>query len=85
MDESGYFMEWVTKLDTKSSRESRKVLLIVVNCNARDQNIATKMKSIKVLFLLPNCTSRLQPCDIETIKTSEIYVKSACYPNLSGQ
>ena len=68
----GIFTEWVTKLDRKFSRENRKVLLIVDNCSAHDQDIATKLKSIKLEFLPPNCTSRLQPCDMGIIKNFKV-------------
>ena len=72
---SAIFIEWVLNLDRKFSKEGRKVLLIVDNCSALDQHIATKLKSIQLEYLPPNCTSQLQPCDMGIIKTFKVFYR----------
>ena len=47
---SDIFTEWVIKLDIKFVRERRKVLLIVNNCSAHDQDIAMKLNAIQLEF-----------------------------------
>ena len=72
---SAISIELVLNLDRKFSKEGRKVLLIVDNCSAHGQHIATKLKSIQLEYLPPNCTSQLQSCDMGIIKNFKVFYR----------
>ena len=61
--DSVLFEEWIREMDTKFTKEKKKVALIIDNCPAHPT--IDNLKSIEVIFLPPNTTSKLQPMDQE--------------------
>ena len=49
--------EWIREMDTKFTKEKKKVTLIIDNCPAHPT--IDNLKSIKLIFLPPNTTSKL--------------------------
>lgn len=70
------FERWMVNLDEKFTTENRKVLFFVDNCSAHDQNIKTKLKSIRLEFFPPNLTSILQPMDKGIIRTIKVHYRN---------
>ena len=56
--DSVLFEEWIREMDTKFTKEKKKVALIIDNCPAHPT--IDNLKSIELIFLPPNTTSKLQ-------------------------
>ena len=76
------FSDLVTKLDRKFPREKWNVFLIDDNCGAHDQDITTKLTSIKLEFLPPNCTSQLHPYHMGIIRHFKVLYQKHLFSKL---
>ncbi|XP_065639650.1 tigger transposable element-derived protein 4-like [Hydra vulgaris] len=59
--DSVLFEEWIREMDTKFTKENKKVAFIIGNCPAHPT--VDNLKYIELIFLPPNTTSKLQPID----------------------
>ena len=78
--DSVLFEEWIRKMDTKFSKEKKKVVLILDNCPAHPT--IDNLKSIELIFLPPNTTSKLQPMDQGVIRSLKAYYKASSLQRL---
>ena len=67
-------------MDTKFTKEKKKVELIIDNCPAHP--MIHKLKSIKLIFLPPNTTSKLQPMHQGVIGSLKAYYKALALQRL---
>ena len=72
--DSVLFEEWIWEMNTKFTKEKKKVALIIDNCPAHPT--INYLKSIKLIFLPPNTTSKLQPIDQGVIRSLKAYYKA---------
>ena len=72
--DSVFFEEWIREMDTKFTKEKKKVALIIDNCPAH--TTIDNLKSIELVFLPPNTTSKLQPMDQGVVRSLKAYYKS---------
>ena len=61
-------------MDTKFTKEKKKVAFIIDNCPA--YRTIDNPKSIELIFLPPNTTSKLQPIDQGVIRSLKAYYKA---------
>ena len=78
--DSVLFEEWIREMDTKFTKEKKKVALIIDNCPAHPT--IDNLKSIELVFLPPNTTSKLQPMDQGVIRSLKAYYKSLALQRL---
>lgn len=71
--DSVLFEEGIREMDTKFTKEKKKVALIIDNCPAHPT--IDNLKSIGLVFLPPNTTSKLQPMDQGVIRYLKAYYK----------
>ena len=76
--DSVLFEEWIPEMDTKFTKEKKKVALIIDNCPAHPT--IDNLNSIELIFLPPNTTFKLQPTDQGVIRPLK-----ACYKALALQ
>nr|XP_047129379.1 tigger transposable element-derived protein 4-like [Hydra vulgaris] len=67
------FEEWIREMDTKFTKEKKKVMFIIGNCLAHPT--VDNLKSIELIFLPPNTTSKLQPMDQGIIRSLKVYYR----------
>ena len=67
-------------MDTKFTKEKKKVALIIDNCPAHPT--INNLKSIELVFLPPNTISKLQPMDQGVIRSLKVYCKSLALQRL---
>ena len=67
-------------MDTKFTKEKKKVVLIIDNCPAHP--MIHNLKSIELIFLPPNTTSKLQPMDQGVIRSLKAYYKALALQRL---
>ena len=67
-------------MDTKFTKEKKKVALIIDNCPAHPT--IDNLKSIELIFLPPNTTSKLQPMDQGVIRSLKAYYKALALQRL---
>ena len=72
--DSVLFEEWIREMNTKFTKEKKKVALIIDNYPAHPT--INYLKSIKLIFLPPNTTSKLQPIDQGVIRSLKAYYKA---------
>ena len=72
--DSVLFEEWIREMDSKFTKEKKKVALIIDNCPAHPT--IDNLKSTELIFLPPNTTSKLQPMDQGVIRSLKAYYKS---------
>lgn len=70
------FEKWIVELDEKFTKEKRNVLFLVDNCSAHNQNVKSKLQSIRLEFFPPNLTSILQPMDKGIIRTIKVHYRN---------
>ena len=70
--DSKIFAGYVRKLDMKFHAESRKIALIINNCQAHSN--VNKLKAIELLFLSPNTSSKTQPMDQGVIRALKLFI-----------
>ena len=68
------FAGYVRKLDMKFHAESRKIALIINNCQAHSN--VNKLKAIELLFLSPNTSSKTQPMDQGVIRALKAFYRT---------
>ena len=78
--DSVLFEEWIREMDTKFTKEKKKVALIIDNCPAHPT--IDNLKSIELIFLPPNTTSKLQPMDQGVIRSLKAYYKALALQRL---
>ena len=74
--DSVLFEDWIREMDTKLTKEKKKVALIIDNCPAHPT--IDNLKSIDLIFLPLNTTSKLQPMDQRVIRSLKAYYKDDC-------
>ena len=78
--DSVLFKECIREIDTKFTKEKKKVALIIDNCPAH--LTINNLKSIELIFLPRNTTSKLQPMDQEVIRSLKAYYKALALQRL---
>ena len=78
--DSVLFEEWIREIDTKFTKEKKKVALIIDNCPAH--LTINNLKSIELILLPRNTTSKLQPMDQEVIRSLKAYYKALALERL---
>ena len=68
------FEEWIQEIDTKFTKEKKKVALIIDNCP--EHPTIDNLKFIELIFLPPNTTSKLQPMGQGVIRSLKAYYKA---------
>jgi hypothetical protein len=63
----------MTKLNKKTTKENRNILMFVDNCSAHIESL--KLSDINFVFLPSNTTSRSQPLDTGIIKAFKAYYR----------
>ena len=74
------FEEWIREMDTKFTKEKKKVALIIDNCPAHPT--IDNLESIELIFLPPNTSSKLQPMDQGVIRSLKAYYKALAWQRL---
>ena len=69
--DSVLFEEWIPEMNTKFTKEKKKVALIIDKCPAHPT--INNLKSIKLIFLPPNTTFKLQSLDQGVIRSLKAY------------
>lgn len=67
------FIEWLEDLNSKITKQRRKILLIIDNAPTHFSDI--ELSNVTVKFFPPNTTSRLQPLDQGVIKNMKVHFK----------
>ena len=78
--DSVLFEEWIREMDTKFTKEKKKVALIIDNCPANPT--INNLKSIELIFLPPNTTSKPQLMDQGVICSLKAYYKALALQRL---
>ena len=78
--DSVLFEEWIQEMDTKFTKEKKKVAPIIDNCPAHPA--IDNLKSIELIFLPPNTTSKLQLMDQAVIRSLKTYYKALALQKL---
>ncbi|XP_002166090.2 tigger transposable element-derived protein 4-like [Hydra vulgaris] len=78
--DSVLFKEWIREMDTKFTKEKKKIAFIIDNCPAHPT--VDNLKSIKPIFLPQNTTSKLQPMDQGVIRSLKVYYRSLALQRL---
>ena len=78
--DSVLFKECIREIDTKFTKEKKKVALIIDNCPAH--LTINNLKSIELIFLPRNTTSKLQPMDQEVTRSLKAYYKALALQRL---
>ena len=78
--DSVLFEEWIREMDTKFTKEKKKVALIIDNCPAHPT--IDNLKSIELIFLPANTTSKLQPVDQGVIRSLKAFYKALALQRL---
>eukprot|EP00257_Ricinus_communis_P015187 XP_015573052.1 uncharacterized protein LOC107261047 [Ricinus communis] len=71
-----HFQEFVRWFDNRMA--DRNVLLIVGNCPAHP-NVIEGLKNVELFFLPPNTTSKIQSCDVGSIRTLKTTSIANCF------
>ena len=72
--DSVLFDEWIREMDTKFTKQKKKLVPIIDNCPAYPT--IDNLKYIELIFLLPNTTSKLQPMDQGVKRSLKAYYKA---------
>ena len=78
--DSVLFEEWIREMDTKFTKDKKKVALITDNCPAH--LTIDNLKSIELIFLPPNTTSKLQSMYQGIIRSMKAYYKALALQKL---
>ena len=78
--DSVLFEEWLREMDTKFTKEKKKVALIIDNCTVNPT--INNLKSIELIFLTPNTTSKLQPTNQGVVRSLKAYYKALALQRL---